>query len=90
MSLSNAATHRIGGSRSATAEEQYSTALGLKTRQAQEYHDRLKASLWEEQRLGVKPSRAWKEAVVRWLVETSEKATHQEDVNMLRWLDPLR
>jgi len=57
--------------------------------QAQEYHDKLKASLWEQQRLGVKPRRAWKEAVVRWLVETSDKATHQEDVNMLRWLDPL-
>jgi len=28
----NAATHRIGGSRSATAEEQYSAALGLKTK----------------------------------------------------------
>src|SRR6202048_4722090 len=28
----NAATHHIGGSRSATAEEQYSTALGLKTK----------------------------------------------------------
>jgi len=57
--------------------------------QAQEYHDRLKTSLWEQQRLGIKPRRAWKEAVVRWLVETSDKATHQEDVNMLRWLDPL-
>ena len=57
--------------------------------QAQEYHDKLKVSLWEQQRLGVKPRRAWKEAVVRWLLETSDKATHQEDVNMLRWLDPL-
>ena len=47
--------------------------------QAREYHDRLKASLWEQQRLGVKPRRAWKEAVVRWLAETSEKVTHQED-----------
>jgi integrase len=56
---------------------------------AQEYHDRLKASLWEQHRLGIKPRRAWKEAVVRWLIETSDKATHQEDVNMLRWLDPL-
>ena len=27
----NAKTHRIGGSKSATTEEQYSTALGLKT-----------------------------------------------------------
>jgi integrase len=56
--------------------------------QAQEYDDKLKASLWEQQRLGVKPRRGWKEAVVRWLAETSEKATHQEDVRKLRWLDP--
>jgi integrase len=56
--------------------------------QAQEYHDKLKASLWEQQRLGVKPSRAWKEAAVRWLAETEEKATHQRDIQKLRWLDP--
>jgi hypothetical protein len=29
----DAPTHRIGGSRSATAEERYSTALGLQTKQ---------------------------------------------------------
>ena len=56
---------------------------------AQEYHDKLKTSLWEQQRLGIKPRRSWKEAVVRWLVETSDKATHREDVSMLRRLDPL-
>jgi integrase len=53
-----------------------------------EYHDKLKASLWEQQRLGIKPRRAWKEAVVRWLAETSEKVTHQEDIKKLRGLDP--
>ena len=55
---------------------------------AREYHDKMKASPWEQQRLGIKPRRAWKEAVVRWLAETSEKVTHQEDVRKLRWLDP--
>ena len=55
--------------------------------QAQEYHDKLKVSLWEQHRLGVKPRRAWKEAVVRWLAETSEKATHDGDIKKLRWLD---
>jgi integrase len=54
---------------------------------AQEYHDRLKVSLWEEMRLGIKPRRSWKEAVVRWLAETEEKATHDEDIKKLRWLD---
>jgi integrase len=41
--------------------------------QAQEYHDKLKASLWEQQRLGVEPRRAWKEAAVRWLGKHRER-----------------
>lgn len=53
---------------------------------AQELHDKLKASLWDQERLGLKPSRSWREAVVRWLEETSEKATHKEDVKKLAWL----
>ena len=54
---------------------------------AQEFHDRLKVQMWEQNRLGVKARRSWKEAVVRWLEETSEKATHQEDKRKLIWLD---
>ena len=54
---------------------------------AQEYHDKLKASLWDQERLGIKPKRSWREAVVKWLEETSEKATHKEDIKKLRWLD---
>ncbi|WP_430793418.1 tyrosine-type recombinase/integrase [Azonexus hydrophilus] len=54
---------------------------------AQEFHDRLKAQMWEQNRLGVKARRSWKEAVVRWLEETSEKATHHEDKRKLIWLD---
>jgi integrase len=53
---------------------------------AREYHDKLKASLWDQERLGVKPERSWREAVVRWLEETSEKATHKEDKKKLIWL----
>jgi integrase len=53
---------------------------------AQEYHDKLKASLWEQERLGIKPKRSWREAVVRWLDETSDKATHKEDKKKLVWL----
>lgn len=55
---------------------------------AQEYHDRLKASLWEQERLGCKPRYSWQQAVVRWLEETSDKATHKEDVQKLKWLHP--
>ena len=53
---------------------------------AQEFHDRLKAQMWDQHRLGVKPRRSWKDAVVRWLSETSEKATHHEDKRKLIWL----
>lgn len=55
--------------------------------QAQEFHDSLKAKLWEQERLGVKPSHSWQEAVVKWLLETSDKATHKEDISKLSWLD---
>ena len=54
---------------------------------AMEYHDSLKANLWEQKRLGVKPKRFWYEAVTRWLDETSDKRTHKEDINKLKWLD---
>ena len=53
---------------------------------AEEYHDKLKASLWDQERLGIKPQHSWREAVVRWLEETSEKATHKEDRKKLVWL----
>lgn len=56
--------------------------------EAQEYNDRLKASLWEQDRLGVKPQHSWQEAVVRWLEETRHKATHLEDIAKLKWLHP--
>lgn len=53
---------------------------------AQEYHDKLKASLWDRERLGIKPKRSWCEAVVRWLEETSHKASHSDDKAKLVWL----
>lgn len=57
-------------------------------RQAQQVHDRLAAERWEQDRLGVKPRHTWEEAVVRWLLETKHKATHEDDKAKLRWLDP--
>ena len=57
-------------------------------KQAQEYHDRLKASLWEQERLGARPSHSWNEAVLKYLDETSHKATQADDKAHLRWLDP--
>lgn len=55
---------------------------------AQEYHDTLKAELWRVSHLGEKPRRSWQEAVVKWLEETSHKATHERDKQHLRRLDP--
>lgn len=55
--------------------------------EAQEFHDRLKTKLWEEGRLGLKPNHSWQEAVIRWLNETSDKATHRDDKTKLAWLD---
>ncbi len=56
---------------------------------AQEYHDRLKASLWEQERLGVRPRYSWQQAAGRWIEETSHKATHKEDIAKLKWLHSL-
>ena len=57
-------------------------------RKAQEYHDKLKASLWDQAKLGVRPSHTWNEAVIRYLAETRHKASHPDDIRTLRWLDP--
>src|SRR5690348_14787181 len=53
---------------------------------AQEYHDKLKASLWDQERLGIRPKRTWNEAVVRYLDEKSYKASHSDDKTHLRWV----
>jgi integrase len=65
---------------------QQSTGTPDKAR-AREYHDKLKASLWDQERLGIKPSRTWNEAVVRYLAETTHKASQFADKAHLRWLD---
>ena len=57
-------------------------------RQAQQVHDQLAAARWEQERLGVKARHTWEEAVLRWLLETKHKATHEHDKAKLRCLDP--
>jgi integrase len=54
---------------------------------AQEFHDRLKAQLWEYAKLGAKQQHTWNEVVVRWLDETQHKASRKDDLMHLRWLD---
>ena len=57
-------------------------------REAQEVHDRLAQSRWEQERLGVKPRHDWQEAAERWILETKHKASHGDDIAKLRWLHP--
>ena len=64
-----------------------SAETGDKT-SAQEYHDRLNAEAWRQDKLKQQPPRLWNDAVVRWLKETAHKATHEHDKAKLRWLDP--
>lgn len=54
---------------------------------AQEYHDKLKSSLWDQERLGVKLRHSWQEAVVRYLEETSHKVSQASDKIHFKWLD---
>lgn len=55
---------------------------------AQEYHDKRKAELWREQKLGEAPVRSWNDAVVRWLNEGKHLSSYNDRVRMLKWLDP--
>ncbi len=63
-----------------------STGTGDKTL-ATEYHDKIAAELWRQDKLGEKPKRQWTEAVTRWLKESSHKASLADDKSHLRWLD---
>ncbi len=65
---------------------QQSTGTSDKAK-ATEFHDKLKASLWDQARLGIKPRYAWNDAVVRYLAETTHKASQVSDKTHLRWLD---
>ena len=54
-------------------------------KKAQEYHDRLKAELWDLARLKRKPKRTWDEAALRWLQEKAHKKSYRDDVSRIRW-----
>jgi integrase len=54
-------------------------------RKAQEYHDRLKADLWDLAYLKKKPRRTWDEAALRWLQEKAHKKSYRDDVSRIRW-----
>jgi len=56
-------------------------------RQAQEYHDNLKAQLWRTHRLGETPVKTFDEACLRWLNEKSDKRSIDDDKSRIGfWL----
>jgi integrase len=57
-------------------------------RQAQEYHDRLKADSWRQAQLGARPSRTWDEAVIAYLEHRPPDApTAKNEDGYVRWLN---
>jgi integrase len=54
-------------------------------RKAEEFHDRLKAELWDLAYLKRKPKRTWDEAALRWLHEKAHKKSYRDDVIRIRW-----
>lgn len=64
-------------------------STGTKDRRAaQQFHDKLKADVWRQHRLGERPVRLWEEAVIRFVHETNAKKSHEDDKRMLRELAP--
>jgi len=57
-------------------------------KKAEEYHDKLKAELWDLARLKRKPKRTWDEAALRWLKEKAHKKSYRDDVSRIRWFTP--
>jgi integrase len=59
--------------------------------QAQEYHDKLKADLWRQEKLGEKPDRKFEEAAVKYLREKAHKESLSEDARHIKfWLKHFR
>lgn len=56
---------------------------------AEEYEAKLRATLYDQTRLGVKGAHTWKSAVGRYVEETAHKSlsTRQGDVRIFQWLD---
>ena len=55
---------------------------------AQELHDKLKADLWRQAKLGDKPKYTWEDAALRWLNEQAHKASIRDDAKKIEMLTP--
>jgi len=54
---------------------------------AQEFHDRLKADLWDQAKLGHKPRYTWNDAVTQFVEDRADLASIETIKTHLRWLD---
>ena len=54
-------------------------------KEAQEFHDNLKAEYWRVNKLGEKPRKQWQEAVLKFLSESQHKASLEAIKGALRW-----
>lgn len=54
---------------------------------AQEFHDRLKADLWDQAKLGHKPRYTWNDAVIRYVADREGLSSLETSKTHLRWLD---
>ena len=53
---------------------------------AQEFHDQVKADLWRIEKLGDRPRKTWKDAVMRWLLENQQKKSLNDDKRRFKLL----
>lgn len=70
---------RIKGIRISAETQVYADAKALE--------DKLNHEAWLNDKMGIKPPRSWKEAVVKWCKEKSGKVTINEDIRKFEWLD---
>jgi site-specific recombinase XerD len=69
----------VKGVRRSSGTDSYADAKALE--------DKLNHEAWLQDRMGVKPPRSWKQAVVKWLDEKAGKVSIQDDIERLKWLD---
>lgn len=68
--------------------QQIRESAGTKKRQdAEQVEARRKRDLWQEDRLGVKPTKLWEEAVAAYLISLPEGRNKRQTQGTLRWLN---
>lgn len=54
---------------------------------AQRFHDKKKAELWNINKLNGKATKDWNDAVLKWCAESQHKKSLLDDIRNFRWLD---